>query len=91
LIVNDYLGGEIVWAAAILPDGRDISHYFNKIDGKEIDLTSKQFPQGTVIPEGTERKKWFPTTREYVLSYVQTQKRYEILKEKVENFNKKAY
>ena len=38
LIVNDYFGGEI---CKIYVDG--ISHYFNLIDNKIIDLTSKQF------------------------------------------------
>ena len=38
LIVNDYFGGEI---CKIYVDG--ISHYFNIIDDKIIDLTSSQF------------------------------------------------
>ena len=38
LIVNDYFDGEI---CKIYVDG--ISHYFNLIDNKIIDLTSKQF------------------------------------------------
>ena len=51
-VINDYLGGEIIWAEAKLPDGKNISHYFNKINGKEKDFTRIQFPKGTIIPEG---------------------------------------
>ncbi len=83
LIVNDYLGGEIVWAEAKLPEGRGISHYFNFKNRKEIDLTRRQFPEGTVIPEGVEKKKQFATTRDYVLSFPLTQQRYELLKQRV--------
>ena len=39
LVVNDYLGGRVVWAEALLPDGRKISHYFNSVTEKELDLT----------------------------------------------------
>ena len=86
LIVNDYLGGEIVWAEAKLPDGRSISHYFNQIEGKEIDLTRRQFPDGTVIPPGVEKKKQYASTREYVLLAPgsTTKARYEILKERID-------
>ena len=84
LIVNDYLGGEIVWTEVKLPDGRTISHYFNNIDGKERDLTRRQFPEGTIIPAGQEKRKEFATTRDYVLSFPVTQQRYQLLKQKVE-------
>lgn len=87
-VVNDYLGGEVVWAEASLPDGRKISHYFNKpsytLEEIELDLTRKQFPEGTVIPAGIEKKKTFATTRDYVLSFEKTRQRYEILKNSVE-------
>lgn len=84
LIVNDYLGGDIVWTNASLPDGREISHYFNKIDGVEKDLTRVQFPEGTRIPEGIPKTKEYASTREYILSYPITQQRYDSLKEEVE-------
>ncbi|MEK6939738.1 MAG: hypothetical protein AABX31_03335 [Nanoarchaeota archaeon] len=86
LIVNDYLGGEIVWAEAKLPDGKNISHYFNLIEGKEIDYTRPQFPEGTVIPPGVEKKKQFTSTKEYILSFPATQHRYQILKGSVEEY-----
>jgi len=83
LVIDDYFIGDIVWAEASLPDRRKKSHYFNKIKDKELDLTRKQFPKGTIIPAGIPKTKEFSTTREYILSYPQTVKRYEILKQRV--------
>ncbi len=83
LVVNDYLGGEIVWADAVLPDGKTVSHYFNLINGNEVDLTRPQFPQGTVIPKGVMKNKNFPTTRDFMLSNDNTKRRYEILEKAV--------
>lgn len=82
LVVQDYLGGDIVWAA--VPVGqKTVSHYFNRIDGKEIDLTREQFAPGTQVPAGVEKRKEFASTRDYVLSFEATQRRYAILKERV--------
>jgi hypothetical protein len=88
LIVNDYLGGKIVWAEAVNPEGSKISHYFNTVDGKVIDFTRCQFPEGTTIPAGIDKTKGFPTTRDYVLSFEATRKRYEILKQRVDDLAK---
>lgn len=85
LIVNDFFGGDIVWADALLPDGQMVSHYFNVIDGKVVDLTRSQFPQGTSIPEGREKKKGFGSTREFMVSSENTKKRYELLRERVKD------
>jgi len=90
LVVNDYLGGEIIWANAKLPDGRDLSHYFNKVNGIEKDFTRKQFPAGTVIPAGIPKTKLFFSTRDYVLSYDLTRQRYERLKIKVQDALKRS-
>ncbi|MDO8511158.1 MAG: hypothetical protein Q7S55_03260 [Nanoarchaeota archaeon] len=84
LVINDYLGGEMVWAEAKIPDGRGISHYFNLIDEQEVDLTRNQFPEGTVIPRGVEKKKQYASTKDYVLSFPVTQQRYLLLKQQVE-------
>jgi hypothetical protein len=86
LIIQDYLGGEIVWANAKLPDGREISHYFNNIDGVEKDFTRKQFPQGTTISSGIPRINQSTSTREYILSFPVTKLRYNILKERVDKY-----
>ena len=88
-VVNDYLGGKIVWAEALLPDGRTISHYFNNINGNELDLTRKQFPEGTTIPKGVDKKKQFNSTRDYVLSFEKTKNRYSLLKKRVEDYLKR--
>ena len=87
LFVNDMLGGKLIWAEALLPDGRKISHYFNLVNGIEIDLTKEQFPKGTVIPKGIDKKKEFPTTRDYVLSYESTRIRYGNLKERIDSIS----
>ena len=88
LVINDYLGGEIVWAEAKIPDGRGISHYFNLIDEQEVDLTRNQFPEGTVMPRGVEKKKQYASTKDYVLSFPVTQQRYLLLKQQVEEYLK---
>jgi hypothetical protein len=80
-VVQDELGGEIVWAEAGLPDGQKISHYFNLIDGEEVDFTREQFPAGTVVPAGQPKTKQYATTREYVLSFPVTVQRYDALKQ----------
>jgi hypothetical protein len=89
LVVNDYLGGEIIWANAYLPSGNAVSHYFNKINGIEKDFTRRQFPAGTVIPLGIPKPKLFSSTRDYVLSYEFTRQRYELLKKRVQEVLKK--
>lgn len=78
--VQDKLGGNIIWAMARLPDGRELSHYFNDIGGHELDMTREQFPAKTYIPPGMSKKKEFKTTRDYILSFPQTAARYEKLK-----------
>ena len=91
-VAQDLFGGEIVWAAATTPDEKRHSHYFNRLpDGTILDLTRDQFPPATELapPEGGPRTEVadgpsFTTTREYVLSFPATQRRYELLRVKVE-------
>ena len=88
LVVQDYFGGDIVWAVAtppeeIEPGVKDYSHYFNLIGGKELDLTREQFPTGTHIPRGIPKPKSFSTTREYLLSNENTKSRYVTLSQEV--------
>lgn len=87
LIVNDYFGGKLVWAEAVLPDGKKESHYFNEIEGKQYDLTRSQFPEGTLIPGGIDKTKSCLTTRDYVLSFQLTKDRYNLLKDLIEKKN----
>jgi len=86
LVVNDYLGGNIVWANVVLPDGKELSHYFNNINCKEKDFTRVQFSMGTIIARGIPKTKGFPSTREYILSYPVIVSRYKLLKKKVQEF-----
>jgi len=75
LVVNDFLGGKIM---RTICDG--ISHYYNLIDNKVVDLTVDQF-KGE-IPNyqiGEER------TREYLLSSSDTAERYKLLLETVKD------
>lgn len=71
LLVQDLFGGEL---ARTVVDGD--SHYFNLIDGAEVDLTRDQF------------KVWAPTapvetrTRAYVLSHPATVARFDLLVER---------
>lgn len=82
-VVQDYIGGKIVWAGATFTNGDKESHYFNKLGNTEYDFTRLQFPVGTDIPPGIEKKKRFNSTREYVLSFDVTRVRYELLKDRV--------
>jgi hypothetical protein len=89
-LVQDVLGGEILWAAATTPDGARHSHYFNRLeDGIVLDLTCDQFPAGTEFaPRGGCAKtsgsdgSTFSTTRDYILSFPSTRYRYEQLRDK---------
>ena len=73
-----------MWAKAILPGSTTHSHYFNEIQGEDIDFTREQWPKGTIVPKGIEKKKAFSSTRDYLLSNAYTRKRYEILKNNVD-------
>jgi len=55
----------------------------------KIDLRS-QFPEGTTIPKGVPKLKGYSSTREYILSYDKTKKRYLLLKGRVERFLKES-
>lgn len=57
LVVQELMGGDIVWRDAVIDDPAEkddyfdeddhVSHYFNEIDGETIDLTRQQFPDET--------------------------------------------
>lgn len=84
-VVQDYLGGDILNAYVDIPEEEeDVSHYFNDIDGTIIDVTARQFPDDASVPIGQPKPKDFETTRDYVLSYEETEERYERLKDEVE-------
>lgn len=80
LLLQELLGGDLLWAEVQTPQGEGISHYWNRIDGVEYDLTREQFPEGSVIPGGAPKKGDFSSTRERVLSFEKTRTRYAILR-----------
>lgn len=71
LVLNDYLGGEILKAKS----SNGVSHYWNSVDGEEIDFTRSQFPEDEVFT------KPVMVLRENL----EENERYRILKEKVES------
>ena len=78
LIVQDLVGGDLVRVVATLPDNSEVSHYFNRlVDGRDVDLTRHQFPEGTIFSRPERR------TRQYVLSYEMTAWRYMRLMTKI--------
>lgn len=77
--VRDALGGEVVWGEAELPDGRRVSHYWNRLPGGDADLTRCQFPEGTQLPPGGPRRPDVRDTAAYVLSHPATRARHDAL------------
>jgi hypothetical protein len=73
LVVQDHLGGDILRAG-----NGEITHFWNSIDGHEIDLTSEQF---SVLPLWTTGPEL--VTRDYVLAWPSTRSRYEELRSRV--------
>ncbi len=77
LVIQDFFGGSLLRVEAQGPDGK-VSHYYNRLrDGNIIDLTRRQFPEGTKFSNPEYRE------REYVLSYPATASRYEVLRNRV--------
>lgn len=74
LVVQDFLGGRLIRGEV-----GGISHYLNVLpSGRELDFTIRQFgPTSPKICGVVER------TREYVLSFAETQLRYRILSQRV--------
>lgn len=70
LVVQDFLGGRLMKGEV-----NGVSHYWNKVGGgTAIDLTWDQFPPGS------HRDFALSETREYVLSFPATAKRYQVLR-----------
>lgn len=82
-VVQDYLGGDILNSVVTLPDGNTDSHYYNVIDGEDLDLTKQQFPAGSSFTDGQPKTKGLASTRDYCLSYDATRERYETLRNNV--------
>lgn len=73
LVVQDYLGGELLRAVS-----GDITHFWSLVDGAEIDLTAEQF---AVRPAWDDASEF--VDREYVLAWPDTCRRYALLRGRV--------
>ena len=52
LVLNDLLGGDLCVAEVRLPDGsRQGFHWWNRLAGVDVDLTSEQFDAGELVQE----------------------------------------
>ncbi len=49
IVVKSYFGGELRKSIALLPNGTRTPHYFNVINNITVDMTWKQFPNGTKL------------------------------------------
>lgn len=72
LVVQDLLGGSLLRGTV----GGE-SHYWNRVDGADVDLTREQFPEFAL--DGPPE----PRDRSYVLSFPDTAARYRLLRRRV--------
>jgi hypothetical protein len=49
VLLQRLLGGDLLMGTACLPCGRETNHFWNRLDGVEVDLTARQFPVGTEL------------------------------------------
>jgi hypothetical protein len=58
LVVNDFLGGELMAADVYLDGERIMAHMWNRLlSGVEVDLTREQFRNGEVLGEPMARQR----------------------------------
>ncbi len=77
LVVQDVYGGDLLRCKT----KNDDSHYWNRLpDGTEVDLTFGQFAFSGDVAYKSE---YIVRDREYVLSYPDTVRRYELLKSRL--------
>lgn len=85
LVIQDYLGGEIVRFKADFGDIHE-KHYVNLIEGKLVDATCSQYPDDLILEESPPDLNSYKDLRERMLSDTNTAKRYELLKERAANY-----
>jgi hypothetical protein len=85
LVVQDYLGGEIINIKAITPNG-EVSHYYNIINGKIVDITIDQFDNSVTFYDEKTSKGGYQSLRDYCLSFEDTAKRYALLEDSVSKY-----
>ena len=82
LVLQHYLGGQIIGATFTEPSGEKGSHYWLRINGIDVDFTWQQFAHGTKLQN--IRK----SSRKTNLAHKNVNHRYNILLPKVENYLK---
>ena len=85
LIIQDHIGGEIMRGTVHLESGRTDSHYWNLVGDKHLDVTAYQY--GPYVTQVTLKEPLLVPVRDYVLGNADTNRRYELLKKKIENQN----
>lgn len=85
MVVQDYFGGEILWA----PCGEDIRHFWNLLEyGIIVDLTWEQFEYiGTPNPAGFTGIK---QDRDELMNHPSVRGRYDILISKIKEYQKEV-
>lgn len=73
LVLQDLLGGDLIRARI---NGHE--HYWIRLDGSDVDLTREQF--GRIVSE----EPLPPVSRQFVLSFPDTHRRYRALKKSVQ-------
>ena len=96
LLVYEEFGGQFMRASLERVKGYEqmSSHYWNLLpDGTEVDLTASQFKDNDrlLVPRGESSKSGIPITRESLLEYEPTRKRYRLLQKKVLEKEKGRY
>ena len=51
LLLQELLGGELMRGLAIEPGQSGTAHYWNRVNGLDLDLTWRQFAQGTILTD----------------------------------------
>lgn len=85
LVVQDYLGGDLV-RVAVSGGSINEKHYFNRLDdGTIIDVTRSQYLQPVTMTDSPVDlvAKGYVSNRERMLADDDTRSRYEILRQKV--------
>lgn len=76
LVIQDEVGGDLLRSTV----GGE-SHYWNRVDGGEVDYTLEQFPDGSSYDEPPVVR-----SRDYVLSHPDTARRYQHLRAAVDEY-----
>lgn len=83
LVVQDYFGGDLL-GYAVREDSLRETHYMNRLpDGTIVDTTASQYTSPVAMQLKTVNLGEFASVRDKRLADTSTQKRYEILKERV--------